>query len=302
LSHGEATDAVSVACDRDGETLAIGLKPQFGGGNEFVAQIWNRKRREAAVATVGGHGSSVDAVALSPDGRWLASGGALESEILVRNRADLTANATRVATKHGQVRALAFSPDSRLLAWGESDGWIGLAAADGGFSHVGGFADHRDPIRALVFGNDLLESAGEGGEIVIRSVIDDSLLKRFAGHRGEVHGLAFVPANATIVSAGDDGTVRLWNLDPQSGDPTVLTKPGERFRSVAVSPDGKHIVAGAASGNIFVWPTTETLADAMCQLVSRNLDCAEWSRFIGEGIAYAPTCPAHPSPNCLPSR
>jgi WD40 repeat protein/tetratricopeptide (TPR) repeat protein len=63
------------------------------------------------------------------------------------------------------------------------------------------------------------------------------------GHRNAVYGVAFSPDGSRIVTAGYDGTARVW--DAATGQP-VLTFSGHRnyVLSVAFSPDGRRIVTG----------------------------------------------------------
>src|SRR5258708_16745475 len=61
-------------------------------------------------------------------------------------------------------------------------------------------------------------------------------------HNCAVWSVAFSPAGARIVSAGEDGTVRLWTLD---GKPAADPFKGHNgaVTSVAFSPDGTRIVS-----------------------------------------------------------
>lgn len=70
------------------------------------------------------------------------------------------------------------------------------------------------------------------------------------GHIGAVNGVAW--AGNVIASAGDDLTVRLWNLETATPR-HVLTKHKDRVTAVAAAPDGAHIVSGDADGIVLVW-------------------------------------------------
>ena len=68
-----------------------------------------------------------------------------------------------------------------------------------------------------------------------------------AGHKGPVRGLGLTPDGQTIVTGGDDGTVRFWKAHdgkPQGG-PLVAGHAGA-ILAVAISPDGKLILTGSA--------------------------------------------------------
>jgi WD40 repeat protein len=67
-----------------------------------------------------GHAASVSALAFSPDGKWLASGG---DDHLIAIWETASGRVLRKLQAHtGKIGALAFSPDGKLLASGSADG------------------------------------------------------------------------------------------------------------------------------------------------------------------------------------
>jgi serine/threonine-protein kinase len=76
-------------------------------------------------------------------------------------------------------------------------------------------------------------------------------LRRLEGHTAKVTGLAFLPDGSRVVSAAYDKTVRLW--EPASGkEVRRFTAPGE-IAALAVSSDGKQILAGGLSPQVQIW-------------------------------------------------
>ncbi|GFN97686.1 echinoderm microtubule-associated protein-like 6 [Plakobranchus ocellatus] len=75
-----------------------------------------------------------------------------------------------------------------------------------------------------------------------------------AGHgEGEVWGLDRHPTAAKFITAGYDGTVRLWDLASKS---LVAKLDVTAARSVAFSPDGELIAVGLKTGEFLVLSTT----------------------------------------------
>jgi WD40 repeat protein/tetratricopeptide (TPR) repeat protein len=74
---------------------------------------------------------------------------------------------------------------------------------------------------------------------------------RLREHQGSVLSVSFSPDGKQIVTAGSDGTARLWNLDGQE----VQQFQGDQgsVRSVSFSPDGKQIVTAGSDGTARLW-------------------------------------------------
>ncbi|MDP4512185.1 WD40 repeat domain-containing protein, partial [Nonomuraea turcica] len=88
---------------------------QVKGG---VARLWDI-RTGKTVRTLPEHGKGITAVAFSPDGRTLATGGA---EGVARLWDIRTGKTVRTLPEHGKgITAVAFSPDGRTLATGGAE-------------------------------------------------------------------------------------------------------------------------------------------------------------------------------------
>lgn len=71
----------------------------------------------------------------------------------------------------------------------------------------------------------------------------------FSGHKGAVKSVSVV--GNLLASAGEDGTARIWALD--TGVELKVTHHPFGLDAVALSPDGKVLVAGGRSRTLFLW-------------------------------------------------
>lgn len=205
---------------------------------------------------LGRHDDYLYGLAFSPDGRLLATGGK-----------DDQVKFWDVHTKQpfgvplsvgGDIYALAFSPDGRHLAIGCGDGRLLFSPALD-FTRTVEIGRQSDLISSLVFSPDnrLLAVGDHGGEIVLLQADDGKVLARFSSGIPKIRSLDISPDNLTLAGAGDDETVRLWDLTSchQSGCPVTAELKGHQdfIFSVKFSPGGRLLASSSRDFSVKFW-------------------------------------------------
>jgi WD40 repeat protein len=85
----------------------------------------------------------------------------------------------------------------------------------------------------------------------LRRRLNDTMLT-MSGHRGEVYAVAFSPDGRTLVSGGQDGTIRFW--DPATGQELAkLAAHKNCVNQLAFTPDGQTLASASCDHTIKLW-------------------------------------------------
>jgi len=203
------------------------------GHHDGTVQLWDTgdidqgiglRDRLGEAGILSGHKATVNSIAYSPDGKWMASG---SQDKTVRLLDANTGEHIRTLSGHrGAVYSVAFRPDSKILA-------------------------------AASWGSVYLWETNTGRKL--RELDQRPIVKADTPH---IYTVAFSPDGNTIVTGGFYGTLFLWDVDTGrrlrrfNQTPKVRIEMASLYR-VAFSPDG-NTIAGTNFGHIYLWDANTT--------------------------------------------
>ena len=178
------------------------------------------------------------ALAVAPDGTWLASAG---DDGTVRIWDPHTGQARHTLTGHTDaVTAVAVAPDGTWLASAGGDGTVRIwDPPTGQARHT--LTGHTGGVTALAVAPDgtWLASAGDDGTVRIWDPHTGQARHTLTGHTGGVTALAVAPDGTWLASAGDDGDGADLGPAHRAGPPHPH-RPHRRGAGVGGRP-GRHL-------------------------------------------------------------
>jgi WD40 repeat protein len=167
--------------------------------------------------------------------------------------------AATLQDRHPLISAITVTPDGTGVLVGSQ---AGVYLATPHTEPRPAFETALDHVHDLVFSPDgkVLAVAGgspaESGALELWSWPDRVPIYTLEGHDDIVHAVQWLPDSKTVISAGADRTIRIWNA--QSGKSLANLKGHSGpVMCLAVSPDGKLLCSGSLDQTIRVWDTAQ---------------------------------------------
>ncbi|MFD4861611.1 NB-ARC domain-containing protein [Streptomyces atratus] len=185
-------------------------------------------------------------VAMSPDGTHIATGGAEDHAIRIRNQQ--SGDVTDTLSGHkGEIRALTYSPDGTQLASGASDGLRLWHLASGAYMH------RLMDVTALAYAPDGRELAIASGSLVRFIDPVSGQHKGHYAHARDVCTVAYSPDGAQLAAGLENGQVIVW--DPTTARPQLhsLGAHTAAVNAVSYSPDGVYLATASNDLSLRIW-------------------------------------------------
>ncbi|MBD2128702.1 serine/threonine protein kinase [Microcoleus sp. ZQ-A2] len=236
--------------------LAFGIYHVHGLTISLAESQWSKKI--SLSNTLPGDSNSLSPVAISPDGKTLASGsedGTIKLWDLQTGKLRNTLKGPPSPDKRSKsVRAIAFSPDGKTLASGGEDNGIKVwNLGTGKLLHTLSGKSYWISALAISPDSQTFVCGDADSYITIGNLRTRELQNFFAGHSTIVNSLAISPDGQTAVSGSDDKTIKVWEIKTGQLIHTLTTPDSRRVFAVAISPNGKTIASGNEDGVVRLW-------------------------------------------------
>jgi WD40 repeat protein len=241
---------------------------------EGEIRVWDARSGKAG-KPLAAHTQEVEALALSKDGKFLASA-SQDNTVLIWNLAD--AKTTQTIKGHTDfVTGVGFSPDGKQLVTTSKDKTVRVWDIAGA-KEIASFKVEREvetkdakgkvtkskelgrEFTRAVFTSDgkSIITGNLDGAIKVYDVEGKKETKELKAHEG-VWALALSPDGSKFATGGWDGTIKIWNAADGKELRTIkahlgaLPNVGGTVTSVAFSPNGQSLASGGIDGTVKIW-------------------------------------------------
>lgn len=241
-----------------GETVDRADGPERGDGpdpseqdSDLLIALDLTRCKWRPTTTIAAHDDRICALAFSPDGQWLASGGGDRQLRLWDWR---SGQLHRDWAGHGgRISALQFSPDGRAVISASSDRTIRVwPLTDDGPSHC--LKHHQDWVGAIALAPDgqTLASSGDDGRIVLWDWQRGQVQASYKASPRPIGAIAWSLDGAIVIGGGRDGAIGFWEARSGQLLTTVHQHLG-RICALQVTPDGQWLVSAGEDKTIKLW-------------------------------------------------
>jgi len=189
-------------------------------------------------------------VSLSPDGKYIASGGR-DKKIILWNTT--TKEKIRFFIGHEEsVQSIDFSPDCKYLVSGSKDNTVKLWETESGKLEKN-FIGHTDEVNVVKFSpkGKYIISGSSDKSIKLWDIKTGNQIKSFDKNSKDVLSVNFSPDAKSIVSGTSNNKVLYWSIETGK---IIKTFPKlNHAYPVQFSPDETHLISGCSDNTLKLW-------------------------------------------------
>jgi WD40 repeat protein len=229
--------------------------------SDATVRVWDVHTGKELL-TFSGHTAPVRALAWSPDGKWIASGGGgkeggekvriWDTDIQIWN------SATGVARKNGRIKgstdiinSIAISADGKWLAAGGADRKVRIYEFPT-IKDKHELSGHTEAIHGVAFSRDSSKLVSVGGDFHVRvwESTTGAAIRAEAPYKGVVFSAAFHPNSRSVLVGGAEPNVAKLLDAATLAVRQVYEGHTAQVTAVAISHDGKTVATGSTDRSI----------------------------------------------------
>ncbi len=250
-SHEDAINAAALVHAPDGLQIVT-------GDSAGTLKIWDIANAHQVFSEDNAHRGGIFAVAVSPDGKVIATGGAdrhirLWRRDTGRRLADVEAHQDTVRALHfylsgAELRLLSGGADSIVRIWR-----VSVSGNKGELTYDSNIPAHDDAITALALSPDSKTFATVSKDKMIKTWRVDGGGQENRSHGDRpINAVAYSPDGKLLAVGDTDGHIRLYDAQKGGGLPPLMTQE-RAVRALVFSADGKTLVSGGEDRKIHYW-------------------------------------------------
>ncbi len=211
-----------------------------------------QQKRLTPLRFLQGHTDTIQSVALSPDGKTIASASDDGTVKLWELEGENSNPIREIKDQGGWVRAVVFLSDRQIITAGQDKNIKIIDIASGKvLKTLSGHTNLIDNL-AIAPASDLLASGSYDNTVNLWQISTGKLEHSLKEHTDKVLGVAISPDGKLVVSASRDKTLRIW--DVKTGETLkILSGSLAPVTCVLITPDGKHVISGGNDKLIRIW-------------------------------------------------
>ncbi len=249
----------------------------LSGGADKTAKLWDITKGQV-LKTFGPLPEAVRPVAFNRAGTQTAA--AAGKTVIVWNIAD--GKEVRKLEHPAEVATLSFSADGTRLATGTADNQVRVWELATGLELQAFF--HAGPVRAVAFhpqNNALVVSSSADKTVALHTMT----VARVLSTGTPLRSMAVTPNGSHVLTAGDDGKIKLWNAGNGANERTL--DGGKDIQALALSKNNVLLASGGGDRTVrlFTLGDGKPLAEIKAPGIVRNLSFAPNSQMLAVACA-----------------